>query len=64
VSAAELPKLVGYERAAELLDVPIKLLQKWTSQKRVPHVRLGPRIVKFDEAELARWIEDRRIATK
>jgi len=61
MSAAELPRLIDYERAAEILGVPTKLLQKWVSRRAVPHVRLAARSVRFDEAELARWIEQRRV---
>jgi len=36
-------------------------LHAMVSQRRIPHVRLGPRLVRFVEAELLAWIESRRV---
>ncbi len=31
-------------------------------RKQIPHVRLGGRTVRFDEDEIAKWIESGRVA--
>jgi excisionase family DNA binding protein len=53
--------LCGYQEAAKLLAVPIGTLYAWVHQKRVPHVRLGSKVVRFDRAELQVWIDAKRV---
>ena len=53
-------KLITYQKAAALLDLPVGTLYAWVHQKRVPHLRLGPRTVRFDEDELRAWVAERR----
>ena len=53
--------MLGYADAAQLLGVPVGTLYAWVSQKRIPHVRLGPRLVRFERSKLAQWIERRRV---
>jgi len=57
-------KLISYQKAAELLDLPIGTLYAWVHEKRIPHVRLGPRTVRFDQDELRAWVEARRQADR
>jgi excisionase family DNA binding protein len=53
--------LLTYSDAATLLRLPVGTLHAMVSQRRIPHVRLGPRLVRFVEAELLAWIESRRV---
>lgn len=55
-------KLISYKEAAARLDVPVTTLRVMVNRKRVPHIRLGTRMVKFDPDELTRWVNARRIA--
>ncbi len=55
------PDLIGYEEAAELLNVPVGTLYGWVARKRLPHIRLGPRFVKFSRARLRRWLADHEV---
>lgn len=48
--------LIGYSEAAALLGVPVGTLYSWTHLKKVPHIRLGPRLVRFSRAGLAAWL--------
>ncbi len=53
-------KLLTYKQAAAFLNVELGTLYAWVHHKRVPFIRLSPRTVRFDEAELERWIGSRR----
>ena len=57
-------KLITYTQAAALLNLPLGTLYAWVHQKRVPHIRLGPRTVRFDESELRSWVETRRAVVR
>lgn len=50
--------LIGYSEAAALLGVPVGTLYSWTHLKKVPHIRLGPRLVRFSRAGLAAWLRN------
>lgn len=54
-------KLVRKEEAAKLLgEMPLSTLEKLTSKKKIPHVKLG-RAVYYDTADLWAWIESQKI---
>ncbi len=53
--------LLDYNEAAEFLGVRRGTLYAWVSQRRVPHVRFSARCVRFDKAELQRWVEAQRV---
>lgn len=52
---------LDYASAARLLGVPIGTLYGLVAQRRIPHVRLGRRLVRFDRRVLERWLADRAI---
>ena len=54
--------LVGYKVAAAILSVPVGTLYSWVHQRRIPYVRLGPRLVRFSKRDLARWLATRAVA--
>lgn len=42
--------------AAEFLRFSPKTLYSWTSQRKIPHLKVQGRLL-FDEGELERWLE-------
>lgn len=48
--------LLTYAETAELLGVKRVTLYSMVSRHELPHVRLGPRLVRFRRSELAAWI--------
>ena len=53
--------LLDYESAAAFLGMPKGTLYNMVYEKKVPHVRLGPKSVRFDPADLRRWLANRRV---
>ena len=53
-------KLLTYDDAAKLLSLPKGTLYWWVQHKRIPHVRLGPRTVRFERSALEEWIRTSR----
>lgn len=47
--------------ARDFLNVREGTLASWIFRRQIPHVRLSPRTVKFDEDELRAWVEARRV---
>ena len=52
---------MNYKEASEYLGVKIGTLYSWVSLRRIPHVRLSGRMVRFNRDELDQWLADRRI---
>lgn len=57
-------KLLTYQQAAQYLSLPLGSLYSLVHLKRIPHVRLSPRVVRFDEAELDAWLDARSVAAE
>lgn len=55
--------MIGYAEAAALLGVPVGTLYHWVHRRRVPHVRLGPRLVRFGRGQLLSWLDAHRVPT-
>jgi len=55
-----LPVLVGIETLAEQLGVEVRFVRRLVAERRVPFVKVG-RYVRFDVAEVASWIDERRV---
>ena len=53
--------LLTYTEAAEFLGIKLTTLYAMVSRRRIPHVRLGGRLVRFDRAKLVSWIEAHRV---
>ena len=54
-------RLLTYAQAARFLNVPIGTLYAWVHQRRIPHHRLGPRTIRFTEADLVAFVEATRV---
>lgn len=55
--------LLNYERLeAEVLNgqIPRASLRGMVHRNEIPHIRIGPRTVLFDKAEVLAWLEARR----
>ncbi|MBT8402060.1 MAG: helix-turn-helix domain-containing protein [Rhodothermia bacterium] len=49
-------RFLNIEQAAEYLGFSVHTLYGWTSQRRIPFVKIGGR-VRFDKQKLDKWIE-------
>lgn len=54
------PKL-SYAEAAHFIGVPIGTLYAWVKRQQIPHLRLGPRLVRFCRQDLEVWLRERAI---
>ncbi|MBX3217127.1 MAG: helix-turn-helix domain-containing protein [Labilithrix sp.] len=61
---ANATEMLTYQQTSKFLNVPVGTLYDWVHRKVVPHVRLGPRLVRFPLSALVRWLEARSVAEK
>ena len=53
------PEIVDISTLAKLLGVGERYVRRMIAERRVPTVKVG-RLVRFDLAEIRRWIEEQR----
>jgi len=53
---------VSYTDAAEYIGVPVGTLRSMVHRKQVPHIRLGPQLVRFDLDEIEKWLREHSVA--
>lgn len=53
--------LLNYSEAAARLGLRLPTLYALVAQRRVPHVRMGRRLIRFDPAELDAWVDRSRV---
>ena len=56
--------LLNYEAAAKMLGLKLPTLYSHVCRKRIPHIRLSQRMVRYDEDELAAWLRSKSVAPK
>ena len=57
-------ELITYEEAAELLGLAKGTVYAMVHQNRLPHIRLGRRLVRFDPVELRAFVEAHRVEAR
>lgn len=55
-------RFLSYAQAAQYLALPIGTLRAMVHRKTIPHVRIGPRTVTFELADLDQWIAAHKVA--
>lgn len=55
-------KFVRYKAAQQITGLALPTLYSKVSRREIPHYRVGPRLVVFDEAELIAWLTRERVA--
>lgn len=48
--------IITYEQAARILGIKVNTLYSLVSLRKVPHLRLGPRLVRFSRTALSEWL--------
>ncbi len=54
-------ELLTYAEVSDHTGISVDLLYQLVSQRRIPHVRFGPRFVRFRLDEVRQWIESHRV---
>jgi excisionase family DNA binding protein len=49
-------RLLDIDQAAEVLGIHVATLYRWARARRVPCIRMGARIIRFDPRELDRFL--------
>lgn len=50
-----------YAEAALFLGIPTNTLYSMVAERRIPHIRLGRRFVRFSVPDLERWLREQAV---
>ena len=53
-------RLMTVKEVSELLSISERKLWQLTHDGEIPHVRIGSRTIRFDEADLAAWLAQQK----
>ena len=56
------PEMMGYVEASSFTGIARATLYAYVSQRRIPFIRYGKRMVRFRRSDLVQWIERHRVA--
>ena len=56
-------KLFSPQELSEVLNISTETVYAWTSQKRIPYIKMG-RLVRFNMDEVNKWLERQRVAAR
>ena len=56
----ESPELLDYKAAATFVGLSEYTLRRYVSMRRLPFIKVGAKLVRFEPARLLRWIESQR----
>jgi excisionase family DNA binding protein len=54
-------RLLDIRELSEMLGVTKATIYSWTSQNKIPHVKLSKRLLKFREKEIKNWIAEKSV---
>jgi excisionase family DNA binding protein len=62
-TTSTLPQLLTIDQLAEQLNVSVRHVRRLVAERRVPYLKVG-RLIRFDPAEIALWLDDARHAQR
>jgi excisionase family DNA binding protein len=54
-------RLLTSDQAARLLGISARQLRRWAKQQRVPHLRIAPRIIRYEAEALLSFLDQWRV---
>lgn len=54
-------KLLSIDELTKILGVTKATIYSWTSQNKIPHIKLSKRLLKFREKDIIEWISKRSV---
>lgn len=55
-------RLITIQQLSEQIAIPKSTLYKWTSENKIPHVKMPGDQVRFDPVKIEQWLKIRTIS--
>ena len=56
-----LPEFLSYDDLSSYLGVPKETLYAWVHHKKIPHIRITGRLIRFRRSEVLQWLDDKHV---
>jgi len=56
-------EMLDYGQMAKEFNIKKGTLHCWVHQRKIPHIRLGPRLVRFRRVHIEEWLKEREVAS-
>ena len=53
--------LLTAEQVADLMQLDLSTIKKWTAKRKIPHYKIGNKAVRYDPKRIARWLNGKEI---
>ncbi len=53
-------RYLNIDETSEYLGTPVPTLYTWVSLRKIPHLKISRRCLKFDIKELEQWLDKKR----
>lgn len=50
-----------YKQTAEFLGFNLSTMYAYVCRKRIPHIRISGRAIRFSPTEIRKWVEDKKV---
>jgi excisionase family DNA binding protein len=57
-------RLLDIEQAAEVLGIHVATLYRWSRARRVPCIRMGARVIRFDPIVLEKFLRQNTVEAR
>ncbi len=57
----KMDQIINYQQAAIITGLPVGTLYALVSKKHIPHIKLGPRLIRFSKLELKHWLNEHEV---
>jgi len=54
-----IPRIFTVKELSDVINIKTSTLYLWVSQKRIPHIKLGKKVL-FDSSEIEQWMEQHK----
>jgi len=55
--------IMDVDQLSRHLSISVSTLYKWVSEKKIPYVKMGRRVV-FDQGDIEKWIEEQKVTLR
>ena len=57
-------KLLNIDELSEWLGIEKSTIYAWTSKQNIPHIKLGPKVLRFRLNEVIDWLSEKSVSPK
>ena len=57
-------EFISYSEVSKLTSIPLGTLYSYVYKNKIPHYRIGKRLVRFSRREILEWLQESQVRVK